>query len=524
MVSSSHPLASSAALGVLRQGGNAIDAAIAANAVLGVVEPTGAGVGGDLFSIVWCAKSAQLYGFNGSGAAPRSLKLATLREAGSIPSRGPLSVTVPGCVDGWWQLHKRFGHQAWDSLFEPAIEYAQSGFPLSDIIAAEWRKNVETLGDAPGFREVYAPTGKSPKAGEKFSNPGLARTLSRVAEAGWEGFYEGPIAAAIEATVTHQGGWLSACDLKAHRGEWVTPLSTRYRGVEVYELPPNTQGLAALQMLNIIECFDLAAMGWQSADALHVLIEAKKLAFEDRARFYADPAFAEAPIGRLLSKEYAAEQARSIDLCRARTDPTHIDPPQLERGDTVYLTTADCDGNLVSLIQSNYQGMGSGVVPAGWGFNLQNRGSLFSLAAGHANQYAPGKRPFHTIIPGFACRDGHPWLSFGVMGGAMQPQGHVQVLSNMIDFHMNVQEAGDAPRIVHWGSGQPTGESHSGGGWIALERGVEATVQAELESRGHRIQTLLGGHGGYQAIEWNHETGAYAGASEARKDGHSAGF
>jgi gamma-glutamyltranspeptidase/glutathione hydrolase len=528
MAATSHPLVSQVALDVLKRGGTAVDAAIAANATIGLMEPTGNGVGGDLFAIVWDAKSRKLHGLNASGRSPQSLSLSKLREelrkigSKTIPPRGPLPVSVPGTVDGWYELHGRFGKLPMKDLLAPAISYARDGFPVTEVIAEGWARNAQLLKDYPNFAATFMPSGRAPAKGEIFRNPLLADTLTRIAEGGREAFYKGDIAARIERYMRANGGYLTAADLAAHRSEWVEPASTNYRGYDIWELPPNTQGVAALQMLNILEGYDLKRMGFGSAEYLHRFVEAKKLAFEDRARYYADPAFAKIPLRNLLSKDYAAKRRARIGDQAALEYPP--DPAALEQGDTIYLTVADSSGNMVSLIQSNYRGMGSGMTPDGCGFILQDRGELFSLTDGHANVYAPGKRPFHTIIPAFVTRDGRPWLSFGLMGGAMQPQGHVQIIVNLIDFGMNLQEAGDAPRVRHDGSSEPTGEVMRDGGQVVLEQGFsEATLKA-LEARGHRVKVANDGDfGGYQAILRNAE-GVYFGASESRKDGAAQGY
>ena len=524
MAATSQPLATQAALDVLRRGGSAVDAAIAANAMLGLVEPTGSGIGGDLFAIVWDPKSGRLHGLNASGRAAAALSLDYFRERGitRIPPYGPLPVTVPGAVDGWFELHGRFGRLPMGQVLAPAIHYAQEGFPVTDVIAHYWRINVARLESYPGFRETFMPAGRAPGKGEMFANPRLAETYRRLAAGGRDVFYKGEIAGAIDAYMKAHGGFLAYEDLAAHRSEWVEPVSVNYRGYDVWELPPNGQGIAALQMLNILEGYDIAAMGFGSADYLHVLAEAKKMVFEDRARYYADPEFSAVPLERLLSKAYAGERRRLLDMARAAaaypagdmaTGPT----------DTVYLTVADADGMMVSLIQSNYRGMGSGMTPGELGFVLHDRGENFSLREGHPNAFAPGKRPFHTIIPAFITRDGKPLMSFGVMGGDMQPQGHVQIIVNLVDFGMNLQEAGDAPRLRHDGSSQPTDEVMTDGGFIALEPGFGPAVVAELERRGHVVKVGDGDFGGYQAIR-RELSGAWAGASESRKDGHAAGF
>jgi len=525
MVATSQPLATQIALDILKRGGSAVDAAIAANAALGLMEPTGSGVGGDLFAIVWDAKTKKLYGLNASGRSPKNLTMAELHRRGltHMPPRGPLPVTVPGCVDGWFELHRRFGKLPMKSVLGPAIRYAEEGFPVSELVAHYWNLSVPLLEQYAGFKETFMPGGRAPAKGEIFKNPRLAATYRALAGQGREVFYRGRIARAIAAHVKAQGGFLSYQDLAAHRSEWVDPVSTTYRGVRVWELPPNGQGIAVLQMLNILERYDLAKLGFASPEYLHLLIEAKKLAFEDRARFYADPAFSRVPLDALISKAYARRRAKRIDPSRAAVQVPAGDPLP-EAGDTVYLTVADADGNMVSLIQSNYRGMGSGITPAGLGFSLQDRGELFDLSPGRPNSYAPGKRPFHTIIPGFVTREKKPWMSFGVMGGAMQPQGQVQIIVNLVDFGMNLQEAGDAPRVCHSGSSQPTGEVMTDGGRVHLESGFPEATVARLKALGHRIEPDPGVYGGYQAIRYDAAQGVYYGASDARKDGQAAGY
>ncbi|UCE02386.1 MAG: gamma-glutamyltransferase [Candidatus Latescibacterota bacterium] len=525
MVASAHPLASQIGIDILKAGGNAIDAAIAVNAALGLMEPTGCGIGGDLFAIVWDAGEARLYGLNASGRAPAAWTLAELRQRGhtTMPEYGALAVTVPGAVDGWFTLHERFGSLPMAQLLAPAIRYAQVGHPLPPVIAYYWARAVARYEEYPEWRETFAPGGSVPGVGEIFRNPDLAATYEKIAQGGRDAFYRGEIAESIVAAVQKYGGALSLEDLATHTSTWVEPVSTRYRGHEVWELPPNTQGVAALQILNLIEPYDLASMGHNSADYLHLLIEMKKIAYEDRARSYADPDFVDIPLERLISKEYSEERRKLFDPDRAASRIAAGDL-QLRAGDTTYLTVVDAERNAISLIQSNYAGFGSGVVPKGRGFCLQNRGSLFNLDAAHANAYAPRKRPFHTIIPAFVTRDGRPVFSFGVMGGAMQPQGHVQVLCNLIDFGMNVQEAGDAARFRHSGSSQPTGEVMQDGGTLHLESGIAAEVVRELARRGHRITHRLGGYGGYQGIWIDHERGVLLGGTESRKDGVAIGY
>jgi gamma-glutamyltranspeptidase/glutathione hydrolase len=527
MVATSQPLATEIGVATLRRGGSAVDAAIAANAALGLTEPTGCGIGGDLFAIVWEDATKRLHGLNASGRSPKSLTLDRLQTMGlrRIPERGALAVSVPGAVDGWCELHARFGRLPLREVLEPSIAYARDGFPVTEVIAAAWAAGARVLANAPGFAEVFLPGGRAPAPGELFSNPMLGVAYELIAADGRAAFYDGPIAAAIEASVRGNGGYVGHEDLAAHRSEWVEPVSTTYRGVRVFELPPNGQGIAVLQMLNLLEGFDLPALDFGSADHLHLLIEAKKLAFEDRAKFYADPAFTAVPVEQLLSKDYAAARRALIDPRRAAPAPVHGDAT-VGAGDTVYLAAADRDGNMVSLIQSNYMGFGSGVTVAPFGFGLQNRGSQFAIDAKHANAYAPGKRPFHTIIPAFAVREGEA-LAFGVMGAAMQPQGQVQVLTNIVDFGMGLQAAGDAPRVRHEGSTEPTGAPPlAGGGTVHLEPGFDAAAVANLAARGHRVEPVgsRAAFGGYQAIRRDLRTGVYFGASESRKDGHAAGF
>jgi gamma-glutamyltranspeptidase/glutathione hydrolase len=523
MAATSHPLATQTALDILKKGGNAIDAAIAANAVLGVVEPTGAGIGGDLFALIWSADKGKLYGLNASGKSPRSLRLEYFIENNYeyIPSTGPLPVSVPGCVDGWYEMHDMFGRLTMRDILQPAITYAREGFPVTEVIAYYLAIGSRKLQDYPNIREVYMPGGKSPEKGEIFRNPQLAATLEKIVKGGRNEFYRGSIARTIDAFMKKQGGFLSYDDMARHHSEWVEPVSTTYRGYEVWELPPNGQGIAALQILNILEGFDIEAMGFGSAEYIHTFTEAKKLAFEDRAKYYTDPLFTKVPVNQLISKKYAAERRKLIDPSSAAKV---FDAGMIEAGNTVYLTVADKFGNMVSLIQSNYRGMGSGMCPTGLGFVLQNRGEMFSLSPGHANVYAPGKRPFHTIIPAFITRNRKPWISFGVMGGDMQPQGHAQIVINLIDFKMNLQEAGDAPRIHHTGSSEPTGQLMTDGGILMLESGFRTDVIQKLMRMGHTIQWDLGGYGGYQAIMWDDKNKVWYGASESRKDGQAAGY
>ncbi len=523
MAATSQPLATQVALDILKQGGNAVDAAIAANAMLGLVEPTGSGIGGDLFAIIWDAETGKLYGLNASGRSPYDLKLEYFinNEYTSIPAYGPLPVSVPGCVDGWFEMHDRFGKLPLNELLSPAISYAREGFPVTELIAYYMELSSNRLSKYPGFSETYMPDGHIPAKGEIFKNPYLGNTYEKIAMAGRDEFYKGETAQTIVNYIQEQGGFLSMQDLADHRSEWVEPVTVNYRGYDIWELPPNGQGTAVLQMLNILEGYDIASMGFGSAAYIHYFTEAKKLAFEDRARYYTDPDFSDIPLEELLSKEYSAERRSLISPERAaRSYPAG----ELEQGNTIYLTVADKDGNMVSLIQSNYRGMGSGMTPPGLGFILQDRGELFSLEKGHANVYEPHKRPFHTIIPGFITKDGKPLVSFGLMGGAMQPQGHVQIVINLVDFGMNLQVAGDAPRIRHEGSSQPTGTTMIDGGWINLESGFDYETVRELIKMGHNVKWDVGGYGGYQAIMWDNINKVYYGASESRKDGQAAGY
>jgi gamma-glutamyltranspeptidase/glutathione hydrolase len=523
MAATSQPLATQVALDILKKGGNAIDAAIAANAVLGLVEPTGAGIGGDLFALIWSAEKGKLYGLNASGRSPRSLKLEYFKEKGYefIPSYGPLPVSVPGCVDGWYEMHDMFGRLPMKDVLQPAISYAREGFPVSEVIAYYLDKGTQILKEYPNIKQVYMPGGKAPVKGQIFKNPLLANTLEKIVKGGRNEFYRGSIARDIESFLKKQGGFLTYDDMARHHSEWIEPVSTSYRGYDVWELPPNGQGIAALQMLNILEGYDIASMGYGSADYIHLFTEAKKLAFEDRAKYYADPRFTKVPVTQLISKKYAAERRKLIDPEKAAKV---YEAGTVEAGNTVYLTVADKYGNIVSLIQSNYRGMGSGMCPTGLGFVLQDRGEMFSLEQGHANVYAPGKRPFNTIIPAFITKNKKPWVSFGVMGGDMQPQGHVQIVVNLIDFKMNLQEAGDAPRIHHIGSSEPTGQQMTDGGILLLESGFRTEVIQKLMSMGHVIQWDLGGYGGYQAIMWDEKNKVWYGASESRKDGQASGY
>ena len=526
MVAAAQPLAVQIGLDVLKRGGSAVDAAIAVNAALGLMEPVSSGLGGDLFAMVWDPTSGKLYGLNGSGRAPLALtpdKVPALND-GTIPPYSPYAWTVPGCADAWFVLHERFGRLPMKELLAPTIAYAKEGFPVSQIIAGSWARSVSRFKDKPGFAEVFLPGGRAPAEGEPFANPALAHTLELLAAGGRDAFYKGAIADAIVAYSQQVGGFFTREDLARHSSEWQEPISTTYRGMTVWELPPNGQGLAALEMLNILERFDLKAIGRDNPDFWHLMVEAKKLAFADRARYYADPAFSPAPVAALLDKGYAAKQAARIDMTRAARS---VEPgnPALQRGDTTFLVTADDRGMMVALIQSNYTGFGSGYVIPGLGFGIQDRGALFALKASHPNVLAPGKRPFHTIIPAFMGRDGVPQMPFGVMGGDMQPQGHAQIVVNIVDFGMNLQEAGDAPRFYHTGDTEPTGTVMSDGGVLSIESGLSKDVVQALLRRGHRIVESNGiVFGGYEAIYRDPKTGVYFGATESRKDGFAAGY
>lgn len=533
MAATMQPLASQIALDVLKKGGTAVDAAIAANAALGLMEPVSCGVGGDLFAIVWDPRTKHLYGYNGSGRSPKGRSLADmtrkLEGSPAVPAFGSLSVTVPGTVDGWYALHDKFGKLPMSDLLAPAISYARDGFPVSQYIAALWAANMASLAGSPEIEEfqnaehTYLINGEAPAQGQVFRNPDLARTYQALSQGGRDAFYKGALARTMDAYFRRIGGDLRYEDFAGHHGEWVDPVSVNYRGFDVYELPPNGQGVAVLEMLKILEGFDLTKMGPGSADALHVMIEAKRLAYEDLAKYFGDPDFVKIPVKTLISPEYAKTRRAQIHLDHANPN---IGPGEakLVKGDTTYLTVADKDGMMVSLIQSNYADLGSGLVPDGLGFMFHDRGALFSLDPHSPNVYAPRKRPFNTIIPGFAMKDGEPWLSFGLMGGDMQPQGHVQVLVNMIDFGMNVQEAGDFMRFRHVGGTEVTGQSARGVGLVQIESGITPSVRAELTKRGFQLVPGTGGFGGYQAILRDKKNGVYWGATEMRKDGIAIGY
>ncbi|MFL2722186.1 MAG: gamma-glutamyltransferase [Gammaproteobacteria bacterium] len=521
MAATSHPLATQTAISILKNGGNAVDAAIAANAVLGLVEPTGCGIGGDLFAIVWNANEKKLYGLNSSGPAPSGISIDKLKEVGinKIPPYGALPVTVPGAVAGWSALHKKFGTLDFELLFTDAINYAENGFPVTELIAYYLNRSSEVFATYPNFKKVWMPNGHTPKKAELFKNQLLAQNYRDIARTYGLEFYNGTIASNIVKSVNDAGGYFSKNDLSSYKPEWIEPVSTNYRGLDVWELPPNGQGIAALQILNILENFNIEAMGFGSAEYIHLFTEAKKLVFEDRAKYYADTSFANVPVQELISKEYALERSKLLNLKKASKT---YNPGNIESGDTIYLTVADKFGNMISLIQSNYRGMGSGIIPDNSGFMLQDRGEMFSMDKNHMNALKGGKRPFHTIIPAFVTKNDEPYISFGLMGGAMQPQGHAQIIINLVDFKMNLQEAGDAPRIRHAGSSQPTGEMMNDGGYLSLEKKISSEEIKKLKKLGHKFQYDLGGFGGYQAIML--KDGVYLGASESRKDGHASGY
>lgn len=525
MAASSQPLVSLTAIEILKKGGNAIDAAIAANALNGVIEPMMNGIGGDLFAIVWSADEQKLYGLNGSGRSPRSLTRDIFEQKGldKIPAMGPLSISVPGCIDAWFALQDRFGVLPMEELLQPAIRYAREGVPIPEQISFVWSLMPDEVKKQPGMNEVFLINGKTPEKGQLFHNPALANTLEKIAKKGRDIFYQGSIARKLAEYVQRGGGYLSEEDLAAHKSEWVEPVSVNYRGYDVWELPPNGQGISVLQMLQILEGFDIAEMEYDDPEYLHLFLEAKKLAFEDRAKFYADPDFNDLPVQELLSEEYATKRRALIDPDRAAS---HYEPGNLpiDLGETAYFTVADREGNMISLIQSNAGMFGSTVTPPELGFALQNRGSQFTLERGHYNEYAPGKRPFHTIIPVFVTKDGRPWLSFGLVGGSFQPQVQVQYLINLIDFGMNSQQAIDAPRIVHNGSSTPDGEKmHESGGWVEVDPRLPKSTLDTLRQKGHEVQQ--GNFFGLlQSILVDRKNGVYLGASDPRTDGTAIGY
>ncbi len=535
-----HPLATQIGIDILKRGGTAADAAVAINAVLGFVEPTSSGLGGDCFAFVWDPKTSKLEGMASSGKSPKGLSLETARARSRtvdgrkvLPTLGAVTVSVPGALAGWWALHQRYGKLPWADLFQPAIEACENGSPTPQIIGWYIKRNLAAfvrhgsgVEETANAMHTYAPGGRAPNENEVRRNPDLARTYRMIAEGGRDAFYDGPIADTVEAYFKRIGGWMTRADLREMQAEWPTPLQTDYRGTTVYAMGANTQGLATLQMLNIIEQFDMRGFGFQSPASLQIQIEAKRLAYEDRARFYADPHFAKIPIEWLNSKEYAKQRAKLISPNKILTPVYPGQAPS--HGDTTYFTVADKDGMMISQIQSNFRGMGSGLVADGLGFMFQDRGELFSLQDGHPNIYAPGKRPFQTIIPGFASRDGKPWLSFGVMGGDMQPQGQTQVIVNRVDYGLDVQSSADSPRWHHEGSSQTMGEDPAGlgpKGILRLERGVPSATQEALRTLGWSLEPTDGGFGRYEGIEVMHSDFAghqdrfYAAGSEMRADG-----
>ena len=526
IVATSHPLAAQTGLDVLKSGGNAVDAAIATNAMLGVVEPMSCGIGGDLFVLYWDNRTQKLYGLNASGRSPYALSREIFRKKGmkQIPELGPLAWSVPGCVDGWDMLRSRFGTKPLAELLRPSIATADTGFPVSEIIASGWKGSVKNLSAWPDSKRVYLKDGRAPECGELMTLPELAESYRQIAAGGRDAFYKGRIAQEIVSFSDANGGFFCLRDFAEHTGDWIEPVSTTYRGHTVWELPPNGQGIAALQMLNLLEGFDLKSLGPKSPEFVHLFVEAKKLAFADRAKFYADPAFADLPVARLISKSYADEQRKRIDLRKAAENVPAGDA-RLVHGDTIYLTVVDKDRNCCSLIQSLYFGFGSQVVPGKVGFAIQNRGNLFALDDDHLNRLEPHKRPFQTIIPAMVTKDDQPWFTFGVMGGDMQPQGHVEILVNMIDFGMNPQMAGDAARIRHGGSATPTGlPEEPKGGTVYLESGFPAETRHQLETLGHRLDKSAGSFGGYQGILIDPIHGMLHGATDPRKDGAAVGY
>ena len=545
MAATAHPLATQIALDVLKAGGNAVDAAIAANAALGLMEPTGNGIGGDLFAIIYDPSTGKLHGINGSGRSPKGQTLEQLRQklggADSLPPVGPLPVTIPGTVDAWFTMHERFGKMPMAEVLAPTVTYAREGHPVAPVIAMyldralnayERRQEVSPF-EFDNARATWF-VGGPPRAGKIFRNPDLANTLETIGREGRDAFYEGVLAQVMVDYLQRQGSAYTLDDFASHSSTWVEPACVAYRnGYELCELPPNSQGFAALQMVNILRHIDLAQWERGSPQVIHYITEAKRLAYADVARFYADPDFAPFAM-ELLSESYGKERFALIDPARATPEfqPGEIEvEPKLEgEGDTTYLTVADKDGMMVSLIQSNYRGMGSGLTPDGLGFMFQDRGELYSLDPAHPNAYEPGKRPFQTIIPAFVKKDGKPFMTLGLMGGGMQSQGHVQVLINLVDYGMNLQEAGDTARINHDGGRQPTepltGPSQDPLGTLHVEPGIPAETIAALKAMGHNVRVVSDGimFGGYQAIARDPANGVYTGATEMRKDGQAQGY
>ena len=532
MVATSHPLAAQIGLDILKKGGNAFDAAIATNAAMGLMEPTGNGIGGDLFAIMWHAETQKLYTINASGRSAKGLSFEQLqieleeRGATGIPPRSLLAVSVPGAVDGWFEIHERFGSMPMNEILAPTIWYADKGFPVPEVIASLWRGGARALRDQPGaFRETFTIDGRGPEKGEIMRNPDLGNTLKLLGQHGRDVFYRGELTKKMDAFMRENGGYLRYEDFDTHKSEWFDALTTNYRGYDVHQVGQNNQGTAVLQMLNILENYDLASLGFNSPETLHLLIESKKLAFEDRAKHYSDPDFNQLPFDQLISKEYAAKRASLITDTALEHITSGVEA--LKEGGTIFLTTADAQGNMVSLIQSNFRGMGTGFVVPGLGFSFHNRGELFSMDPEHPNVFEPGKRPFHTIIPGFVTKDGQPVFAFGVMGGEFQPMGHVQILTNIIDFGMNVQEAGDAIRWLHTNSTEPTDSFQqylTDGGLVQFETGIDPAIVEALRAKGHKVQVGGGFYGKYQGIWWDAAKGVYFGASEPRADGQALGY
>jgi len=523
IAATSQPLATQTAIDILRRGGNAIDAAIAANAVLCVVEPTGAGIGGDLVVLIWSAEKGRIYGLNATGRSPIALKITHFYEndIGKIPAYGPLNLTVPGCIDGWYEMNEMLGKLSMKDILQPAINYAREGFPVSEVVAYQMEIETGLLAEYPNIQNVFMPGGKSPGKGEIFRNPLLAATLEKLVKGGRYEFYRGSIAKSIDFFIRSQGGFLSYNDFARYHSEWIDPVRTGYRGYDIWTVPPSGQGISALQLLNMLEGYDPKEMKYGSSYYIHILTEAKKIAFEDRAKYLSDPLFNPVPVNNLISKKYAAERRKLIN---EKSAAKIFESGQAEQGNTVYLTVADRYGNMVSLIQSNGRGMGSGMCPTGMGFVLQNRGEMFSLAKGDNNVYAPGKRPFQSLAAFFITKNNKPLASIGMTGGDMIPQGITQCIVNIIDFGMNIQEACDAPRIHHSGSSSPTGELMTDGGVLLLESGFRWEVIQDLVSLGHRAEWKLGGYGGFQGIMWDEKNKVWHGASDPRLDGQASGY
>ncbi len=524
MIATSQPLASAAGLRVLQQGGTAVDAAVTAAAVLAVVEPSMTGIGGDLFALVFDPAAGRLHGLDACGRAPESATPEAFARRGlaEMPSTGVLSITVPGVVSGWDALLSRFGSITMAQALAPAIDCARHGYPVAQLMAHEWQECAARLAADRHAAATFLAGGVAPVMGEVVTNPRLAASLEHIARDGRDAFYRGPIAEAIAADMRARDGLLTAADLAAHTADWVDTISTTYRGVAVHEMPPSTQGVVALEMLNILEGFDIAALGHNSADTLHLLSEAKKIAFADRGAWLADRAsMPDGALDLLLSKAYAADRREEIDPRRATSYRPGALPSGAaaardfagrDHGDTVYLTVADGRGMVVSFIQSLFGSFGAGLVAGETGIALHNRGAGFVLTPGHPNQVGPRKRPLHTLVPGMLMKDGRPWVSFGVMGGDNQAQAHAQVVMNLVDFGMQVQTAGDAARVRHFGTD------------LAVERGIGPAVRADLESRGHKLRDGRGQMGGYQAIMIDADTGVLLGGSDPRKDGLAIGW